>query len=77
MRTTVTQFERDFLQPTPAFAFVQQDDWTWILPFLQTPSAFAVITQRSVGQRDMLLLANNSGGGLLENPRIADDATGR
>ncbi|MFH0899850.1 MAG: hypothetical protein V2A73_04395, partial [Pseudomonadota bacterium] len=60
-RAAVTQFEQDFLQPGAAFAFVQQDDWKWILPFLQTPSGFLAVTQDSVGKRDMLLLANKQG----------------
>jgi len=67
MGEEVRRFERDFVQTAPAFAFVQREDWRWILPFLQSPSDFTIIEQRTVGSRDMLLLANKSGAELLKD----------
>lgn len=67
LRAEVQEFEQGFLQATPAFAFVQKDDWIWILPFLTRPLDATSVAQQSVGQRDMLLLANSSGKALLES----------
>ena len=65
MGEEVRRFERVFVQTSPAFAFVQREDWRWILPFLQSPSDFVVVEQDTVGSRDMLLLANGAGMDLL------------
>ena len=69
LRGNIQQFEHEFLQSAPAFAFVQEDDWTWILPFLTMPLDIKAVAQRNVGQREMLLLANDAGKTVLESSR--------
>ena len=61
----IRRFEKEFVEASPAFAFVQEEDWRWILPFLQSPSDFTIIEHDSVGSRNMLLLANRAGAELL------------
>jgi len=67
----IRRFEQDFSQASPAFAFVQLEDWEWIPPFLESLSGFIIIEHDSVGSRNMLLLANRAGAELLSE---TDDA---
>jgi hypothetical protein len=45
--------------------FIMQEDLKWLLPLYPRFSAYAVIDQRSVGRRNMMLLANGAGTPLL------------
>lgn len=57
----VNKFAVQFEQPTPAFMFVQQQDWRWLLPLHPAFRTYPVVIDRSVGSRDMLLIANKAG----------------
>jgi hypothetical protein len=56
----VHYFAAEFTQPGPAFAYVQEQDWKWLLPLLPQRKQFVVIAQEGVGKRTMLLLANET-----------------
>ena len=58
---TVQQFATEFDTPAPAFAFVQREDWKWLLPLMPPGVDYTILADRSVGSRDMLLLANTAG----------------
>lgn len=57
----VRRFAEEFDSPKPAFAFVQEDDWKWILPLLPQPNRFRIMGTETVGQRSMLIVANDTG----------------
>ncbi len=59
------QFVDDFSQGTAAFAFIQEDDWKWLLPFVMHPDRVHVVASEPVGTRSMLLIANNAAVGML------------
>ena len=65
LKKTVTDFAREFEQPTPAFMFIMQEDLKWLLPLYPQFTAYKVIDQRPVGRRNMMLLANTTGAALL------------
>jgi len=67
----VADFANEFDQPDPAFLFVQQKDWKWLHPLFPPSVQCALVADRKVGSRDMLLLANASGGELLHRGRPA------
>lgn len=52
-------FDR-FSSPEPALAFVQEEDWRWIMPFHDGPLPVTILVDRPVGSRHVLLLANDS-----------------
>ena len=57
----VAQFAQEFEQSTPAFAYVQEQDWKWLLPLFPHAETCAIIARDGVGKRSMLLLANQAG----------------
>ncbi|NIA15882.1 MAG: phospholipid carrier-dependent glycosyltransferase [Nitrospiraceae bacterium] len=73
---TVEQFATQFDTPTPAFAFVQREDWKWLLPLMPPEVDYTILADRHVGSRDILLLANAAGASLTasiaENPPAAN-----
>jgi 4-amino-4-deoxy-L-arabinose transferase-like glycosyltransferase len=54
----------------PAFMFVQDNDWRWILPLISQPPAYRVLRHLDVGQRDVLLIANEAGSHMLDSMGI-------
>lgn len=72
LENELAKFNTAFNSPTPAFAYVQVEDWKWILPFHPAFRAYRVLESQSVGSRDVLLLANAAGAerlGLIEPVR--------
>ena len=65
LKKTVTDFAREFEQPTPAYMFIMQEDLKWLLPLYPQFATYKVIDQRPVGRRNMMLLANTTGAALL------------
>jgi hypothetical protein len=57
-------FIADFSGPEPAFMFVQDEDWRWMLPLLTTAPSFAILKHEPVGSRYVLLFANAAGAAL-------------
>ena len=55
------EFGESFRGPEPAFLFTQQRDWRWYIVLDPTLRELPVIDARSVGRRDMLLIANDAG----------------
>jgi hypothetical protein len=54
-----------FNSPEPAFAFIQDEDWRWILPLSDPPPPLHVVRHENVGRRYVLLLANKAAMDLL------------
>lgn len=50
-----------FSGPEPAFMFVQDEDWRWMLPLLSTAPRFTILQHTPVGSRYVLLFANEAG----------------
>lgn len=55
------QFAAEFGGAEPAFLYVQAEDWRWLAPLFSSPFPCVVVRHESVGRRDVLLLANESG----------------
>lgn len=66
LRKTVTDFAREFEQPTPAYVFIMKEDLKWLLPLYPRFANYKVVDARPVGRRDMILLANAAGAAALE-----------
>lgn len=58
----VAEFSAQFDQDTPAFLFVQEQDWKWLVALFPDFRQHVLIRRESVGRRDMLLVANETGG---------------
>ncbi len=67
----IGKFAVDFGGPEPAFMFVQTQDWRWLLTFAPKLGRFPVVGYESVGSRQVLLIANESGAALLDKPTKA------
>jgi 4-amino-4-deoxy-L-arabinose transferase-like glycosyltransferase len=61
LRVEVESFVRAFETGGPAFAFIQQRDWRWLVVLYPHLLDFQVIESREVGRRDVFLLANAAG----------------
>ena len=59
-------FAASFGSDAPAFFFVQDDDWRWMLPLQTAPPRYFVVRQQRVGSREVLLVANEAGKKLLD-----------
>lgn len=57
-------FVATFNGPEPAFMFVQDEDWRWMLPLLTTAPSFVILKHEPVGSRYVLLFANAAGAAL-------------
>jgi len=57
----VTAFGRAFEAETPAFVFIQQEDWKWLVALFPNLARHKLVDSQSVGRRDMLLLGNDAG----------------
>jgi 4-amino-4-deoxy-L-arabinose transferase-like glycosyltransferase len=67
LRAELEKFRLELSSPTPAFFFVQEEDWRWILPLEPTFRHLKVIREQQVGSRKVLLIANNAGAGLIKS----------
>ena len=65
LEKTVTDFAREFEQPAPAFMFIMQEDFKWLLPLYPQFANYTVIDERQVGRRNMMLLANAAGAAVI------------
>lgn len=61
LRAELTEFSTRLQEDTPAFFFVQGEDWRWIVPLLPESLALHVLVHRAVGRDDALLIANSAG----------------
>ncbi len=61
----VQDFRADFGGGTPAFMYVQSQDWRWLLTFAPTLRELPIVGHEAVGSRQVLLVANQAGARLL------------
>jgi len=66
LRETVDAFATDFADTKPAFLFVRDEDWRWLLPMHSKLPEYQMIRHEHVGSREVLLLANTAGYEALE-----------
>jgi len=66
LAAAVLEFATEFGEDSPAFLYVKQEDWRWILAFHPEMRQLEVIDMRSVGRRDVMLVANPPGARMLE-----------
>ena len=67
----IQQFAREFDGPAPTFMFVQEQDWKWLIPLFPGLALNPLISRQSIGQRDVLLIANKAGAELLKPIKTA------
>lgn len=60
LRVEVNAFFTKLGAKEPVFCFVQEEDWRWLLAFLEGEQPTSVITEQGVGSRHVLLLANDA-----------------
>jgi 4-amino-4-deoxy-L-arabinose transferase-like glycosyltransferase len=65
LETEVGSFATEFGGDTPAFAFVQTEDWRWLLALEPRLRDYVVVVHEAVGSRDVLLVTNAAGSALL------------
>lgn len=58
LQQAIADFFTQLNTPTPAFAFIQEEDWRWLVPLHTGEIPVAIIVDRPVGSRHVLLLAN-------------------
>lgn len=61
----VQEFHAAFGGGSPAFLYVQTQDWRWLLTFAPSLRALPVVGHEAVGSRQVLLVANDAGAQLL------------
>lgn len=61
MKNSLQEFAAEFEEPSPAFLFVQEDDWRWMLAFHPPLRKHHIIRHQRVGRRTVLLIANAEG----------------
>jgi hypothetical protein len=66
MTREVRDFAAAFASDGPAFLFVQAEDWRWLIAIAPELRPWPVVHRRSIGSRDVLLVANTAGEALLE-----------
>lgn len=54
------ELDKKFATSTPTFAFVQSEDWRWMIALRPALRLYSVIQHRPVGSRDMLLIGNGA-----------------
>lgn len=65
LKAEITRFFHRFAGETAALAFVQEEDWRWLVPLHDGEVPVEILVDRSVGSRHVLLLANGAGQRLL------------
>jgi hypothetical protein len=58
VRVELEAFAAAISGPEPAFWFVMENDWHWMLALLASPPECAVISHDGLGRRSLILLAN-------------------
>jgi hypothetical protein len=58
---TIASIAADFDESAPAFMFIQEEDWKWLLPLFPNLARHKIIGKEAVGRRHMLLVANQAG----------------
>lgn len=54
-------FAAEFLEPTPAYMFIQTRDWPWLRALIPEFGRASVVAEENIGSRHVLLIANESG----------------
>lgn len=67
LTNAVTAFGQEFEADTPAFVFIQQEDWKWLVALFPNLARHKLVDSQSVGRRNMLLLGNDAGMAALKN----------
>lgn len=65
LQAVLDGFAATFGGDSPAFMFVQDDDWRWLLPLFSQLPKVEIVRQQRVGSREVLLIANEQGKALL------------
>ncbi len=76
LRGELDAFAAKISTPEPAFLFVMENDWRWMLPLQANPPEYTVIRHDAVGRRGLMLLANPAAVKLLGEGRQAGPAKG-
>ena len=69
LQAAIEEFFALLKEPAPAFAFVQEEDWRWLLPLYPGEIPATILVDRPVGSRHVLLLANDAAVTLLSQPK--------
>jgi 4-amino-4-deoxy-L-arabinose transferase-like glycosyltransferase len=69
LQTAITEFFARLTGPAPAFAFVQEEDWRWLVPLYPGDIPATILVDRPVGSRHVLLLANDAAVALLNSSK--------
>lgn len=67
LRKAVGDFAKEFEHTMPAFVFIQEEDWKWLLPLFPDLAKHPIISRQAVGRREMLLIANQAGAALVKS----------
>lgn len=66
LRHDVGNFAREFSGNGPAFMYIQEEDWRWLVTLWPEEAAITVLRHEKVGRREVLLIANGAGAALVE-----------
>lgn len=69
LQKAITGFFMLLNKDTPAFAFIQEEDWRWLVPLYPGDIPATILVDRLVGSRHALLLANDAGVALVNQAR--------
>lgn len=70
LEAELARFAAEFQGAAPAFAFVQTEDWRWLLALEPRLRDCTVVAHEQVGSRDVLLVTNAAGAALLARRSI-------
>jgi 4-amino-4-deoxy-L-arabinose transferase-like glycosyltransferase len=65
LQKAIADFFALLKEPAPAFAFIQEEDWRWLLPLYPGEIPATILVDRPVGSRHVLLLANDAAAALV------------
>lgn len=66
LQDEIGRFFKKMAEPAPAFAFVKEEDWRWLVPLHAGEIPVSILVDRIIGSRHVLLLANESAVALLK-----------
>jgi 4-amino-4-deoxy-L-arabinose transferase-like glycosyltransferase len=69
LQKAITGFFMLLNKDTPAFAFIQEEDWRWLVPLYPGDIPATILVDHLVGSRHALLLANDAGVALVNQAR--------